>query len=165
MAPSWTWGTVGRSETRGRGEGWGGRRDGGRPEGSLHLGVGTLHGRHPLAVRPLELHPEGVALGRDLLDRHPAFHLLPAHRTLVVVGPGVALDRALGHAAHSHARVVHTVVGVDLLLAAVAEDADAPRRPVRRGALGAADHAELPLEPLAVVRGRDLPAGPHRAGF
>src|SRR6188508_1408161 len=133
MAPSWTWGTVGRSGTVGRGGASAG--DDGRPEGSLHLGVGTLHCRHPLAVRPLELHPEGVALGRDLLDRHPAFHLLPAHRTLVVVGPGVALDRALGDAAHRHAGVVHAVVGVDLLLGAVAEDADAPRRPVRRDAL------------------------------
>ena len=103
------------------------------------------------------------SLGEISLMMTRVLYLLAAHHSLVGVGPSVALHRAFGNAGHGHVGVVHPVVGVDLFLGAVAQDADALVRPPSVSwSLGVADHAVVTLEPLAVVGRGHLPAGSHR---
>src|SRR5918996_3926011 len=133
--------------------------------GLLHFGALALHQRCPLPVGTLHLHPEGLLGGRDFLDRHSGLELLAAHGAFIGVGPGISLHGALRDRGHVHARVVHAVIGVNLLLGIVPQDPDALAGPRRAVALVAADYAELSLEPFAGVGRPHLTAGTHWPGL
>src|SRR5688572_24051444 len=129
----------------------------------LHLRVPALDHRDPFPVGTLDFQPEGIGRRRLLLECHPRLDRLAVHPALVQVGPDLGAHRALRDSGHDHAGVVHAIVGVHLLLDAVAQNAEALAWSGRALSLRAADHTEPALEPLAGVRSRDLPGGAHRS--